>query len=29
MCDSVIDNFKKRPDIIIAKKGRHIEHINL
>ena len=27
MCESVIDNFKKRLDVIIAQKGRHIEHI--
>ena len=27
MCESVIDDFKKRPDVIIAQKGRHIEHM--
>ena len=27
MCESMIDNFKKRPDITIAQKGRHIEHM--
>ena len=27
MCESVIDNFKERPDAIIAQKGRHIEHM--
>ena len=29
MCEPVIDNFQKRPDVIIAKKkGRHID-VNL
>ena len=27
MCKSVIDNFKKRLDVIIAQKGRHIEYM--
>ena len=27
MCESVIDNFKKRLDVIIAQKGRHIEYM--
>ena len=27
MCKSVVDNFKKRLDVIIAQKGRHIEYM--
>ena len=27
MCESVIDNFKKGLDVIVAKKGRHIERM--
>ena len=27
MCESVIDNFKKKLNVIIAQKGRHIEYV--
>lgn len=27
MCANVLENFKKRLDVVIAQKGRHIEHL--